>query len=111
MSSKDHHSSTSPPPLSPPSHNDLSPPPLTKLVQRTPSNPREFFEKLYGPDKTKEVKIKSPPSHQAIQIPDFVSSHNPPPPSPPFHPSAYLPTFPLPPHEAGMMSLENIPFP
>ena len=103
---------------------DKSPPPLTKLVHRKPSSPREFFEKLYGPDPNKddaksdrslspEIDVSkdcgdtfvhinnnsghlAPPHHQAPAIP--VSS-------------SYLPAFPLPPHEVGIINMDNVPFP
>jgi len=87
---------------------DISAPPLTKLVHRKPSNPREFFEKLYGPDTTKESPMNQPPSHLCVQRPSSESSLNSPPPGLPFISPSYLPTFPLTHHEAGM---ENIPFP
>ena len=87
---------------------DISAPPLTKLVHRKPSNPREFFEKLYGPDTTKESPMNTPPSHLYIQRPSSDSSLNSHPPGFPFISPSYLPTFPLTHHEAGM---DNIPFP
>ena len=45
MSNKDYFIPSTP---SPPG---VSPPPLTKIEKKKPSSPREFFAKLYGPDK------------------------------------------------------------
>ena len=110
-----------------PGHNqDTSPPPLTKLVNRKPSSPREFFEKLYGPDTSKDDDKSDRSSSPEIDISKhdgvtdtyfninnnsgqglvrqdhhrhLITS------------SSYLPAFPLPPHEVGVLNLENVPFP
>ena len=135
------------------SKQEKSPPPLTKLVHRKPSSPREFFEKLYGPD-TKDTKDTAKdrdaedgsPSPPLSPDPDLAKTHghphhgagglaaaaagggyhhlnlnnngpaslvgvaggggHPPPPS-----SSYLPAFPLPPHEVGILNMDNVPFP
>ena len=102
-----------PPQMSPPPPYQpaLSPPPLTKLVQRTTSNPREFFEKLYGPDTSKEIQRKSPSPHQEIIRPYFPTPVPFPHSISPLIPLHYLPSFPLPSHEEGIVNLETIPFP
>ena len=82
-----------------PSPPGVSPPPITKIVKKSPSSPREFFAKLYGPDTSKK-----PTNHiQIIESPFHYS----PPPVPSYPLPSYLPTFPLPPYH----TLENIPFP
>ena len=114
-----------------------SPPPLTKLVHRKPSSPREFFEKLYGPDTTKEESRSSPaptsPAPDTAKVGErensvtanvnnnFHGSFARTEPTPsggsesqqPILSSSYLPAFPLPPHEVGLLScnLDNVPFP
>ena len=108
----------------------ISPPPLTKLVHRKPSSPREFFEKLYGPDTTKD-QSKSPPTSPE---PDKAKSSDnettvstnlnnnlhggfgrcdPSPGAGTILSPSYLPAFPLPPHEVGLLNcnLDNVPFP
>ena len=100
----------SPPEQSSPSHPQTppsSPPPLTKIVKKTPSSPREFFAKLYGPDTNQDTSRKPTNPIQILESPSLYS----PPPVPSFPLRSYLPTFPLPPHQSGMMTLENIPFP
>ena len=137
-------------------NTDTSPPPLTKLVHRKPSSPREFFEKLYGPD-TKDTKDTAKdtakgrdaedgsPSPPLSPDPDLAKTHGHPhhgagglaaaaagggyhhlnlnnngPASlvgvagAGLHPSpssSYLPAFPLPPHEVGILNMDNVPFP
>ena len=109
-------------------NQDTSPPPLTKLVNRKPSSPREFFEKLYGPDTSKDDdksdRSSSPEidvsKHDGMADTYFNINNN----SgygllrPDHHrhghlitSSSYLPAFPLPPHEVGVLNLENVPFP
>ena len=98
--------------------SETSPPPLTKLVHRKPSSPREFFEKLYGPDTSRdEEKSSSPGPETSVNtninnnlqgsFPRCDSSNQ------PLLTSSYLPAFPLPPHEVGLIncSLDNVPFP
>ena len=136
------------------SKQEKSPPPLTKLVHRKPSSPREFFEKLYGPDtkdtkdtaKDREAEDRSP-SPPLSPDPDLAKTHGHPhhgagglaaaaagggyhhlnlnnngPASlvgvagagAGLHPSpssSYLPAFPLPPHEVGILNMDNVPFP
>ena len=134
------------------SKQEKSPPPLTKLVHRKPSSPREFFEKLYGPD-TKDTKDTAKdrdtedgsPSPPLSPDPDLAKTHGHPhhgagglaaaaagggyhhlnlnnngPASlvgvagAGLHPSpssSYLPAFPLPPHEVGILNMDNVPFP
>ena len=100
------------------SKQEKSPPPLTKLVHRKPSSPREFFEKLYGPDPTREEEKSSSPSTETAvstninnnlhgSFPGCDSANQ------PLLSSSYLPAFPLPPHEVGLIncSLDNVPFP
>ena len=92
------------PPLSPPG---VSPQPLTKIVKKTPSSPREFFAKLYGPDTNQDTSRKpsNPPQeiqNHSLDYPAHV---------PCLDINPYLPTFPLPPHQAGMISFETLPFP
>ena len=113
-----------------PSH--VSPPPLTKLVNRKPSSPREFFEKLYGPDTTKD-QSKSPsaptsPEPDKDKTSDSETSVStnvnnnysgtfsrcgPSPGAGTVISPSYLPAFPLPPHEVGLLncSLDSVPFP
>ena len=79
------------PPLSPPG---VSPQPLTKIVKKTPSSPREFFAKLYGPDTNQDTNMNShnPPQDSlktSLDFPPHVPSLD-------IHP--YLSAFPLPPH-------------
>ena len=101
------------PEQSPPSHPEtpcLSPPPLTKIVKKTPSSPREFFAKLYGPDTNHNQDTSKKPTNpiQNTESP----SHYSPPSVLSFPLPSYLPTSPLPPHHhGGIMTLENIPFP
>ena len=97
------------------SSEETSPPPLTKLVHRKPSSPREFFEKLYGPD-TRDERSPSPEidveKHDSMSNVNNNSGYN----LPHHHhgaamTSSYLPAFPLPPHEVGILNLESVPFP
>ena len=97
------------------SSEETSPPPLTKLVHRKPSSPREFFEKLYGPDTRDE---RSPSPEIDVEKHDSILNNNigysltqPHHPHEPVITSSYLPAFPLPPHEVGILNLENVPFP
>ena len=107
-----------------PDNQDKSPPPLTKLVHRKPSSPREFFEKLYGPDPNKddaksdrslspEIDVSKDCGDTFVHI-NNNSGHV----APPHHhgpglpvSSSYLPAFPLPPHEVGIINMDNVPFP
>ena len=107
-----------------PDTQDKSPPPLTKLVHRKPSSPREFFEKLYGPDPNKddaksdrslspEIDVSKDCGDTYVHI-NNNSGHV----APPHHhgpglpvSSSYLPAFPLPPHEVGIINMDNVPFP
>ena len=95
---------------------DTSPPPLTKLVHRKPSSPREFFEKLYGPDprsdersSSPEIDVEKPDRDTLLNINNNtgynMSLHH------GMATPSYLPAFPLPPHEVGLVNLENVPFP
>ena len=98
--------------------SDTSPPPLTKLVHRKPSSPREFFEKLYGPDTSRDEEKSSSPGPETSLSPNInnnlagsfarCDSAN-----QPILTSSYLPAFPLPPHEVGLINcnLDNVPFP
>ena len=102
---------------------DKSPPPLTKLVHRKPSSPREFFEKLYGPDPSKDnAKSDRSLSPEIDESKDcgetFVHINNNSGHPPHYHhapaipvTSSYLPAFPLPPHEVGIINMDNVPFP
>ena len=99
---------------------DKSPPPLTKLVHRKPSSPREFFEKLYGPDPSKDnAKSLSPEIDESKDCGETFSHINNNSDHPPHHhyapsipvTSSYLPAFPLPPHEVGIINMDNVPFP
>ena len=104
MSTKDDFIPSPPPPPSPPG---VSPPPLTKIVKKTPSSPREFFAKLYGPDTNQDTDMNShnPPQDNlktSLDFPPHVPSLD-------IHP--YLPAYSLPPHQAGMISFETLPFP
>ena len=94
-----------------------SPPPLTKLVHRKPSSPREFFEKLYGPDPIREEEKSPSPGVETAVSTNINNNHhgsfarcdN----NQPLLSSSYLPAFPLPPHEVGLINcnLDNVPFP
>ena len=91
----------------PPSPPGPSPPPLTKIVKKTPSSPREFFAKLYGPDTNQDMSRMSPtPPQDILKTTLDFPLHLP---SLDIHP--YLPTFPHPPYQAEMISFETIPFP
>ena len=85
-----------------------SPPPLTKIVKKKPSSPREFFERLYGPDKEEKFEEKEM-THTAmretegtlatsLQIPSLGLSS--------YSPSISFPTSP-----DHLMTIENLPFP
>ena len=101
---------------------EKSPPPLTKLVHRKPSSPREFFEKLYGPSKD-DTKSDDGSLSPEIDVSRYDgdsylnnnTGHVMMRPHVPGHvvntSSSYLPAFPLPPHEVGILNLENVPFP
>ena len=102
-----------------PGPQEKSPPPLTKLVHRKPSSPREFFEKLYGPDPSKDDSTKSerslsPEIDVSRSSGDTFLNINNNSGLPPAHlpvTSSYLPAFPLPPHEVGIINMDNVPFP
>ena len=67
--------------------------PLTKLEHRKqPTSPREFFERLYGPDPSKDDAKSLLPEI------DVSNSGHPPPQYTNPMTSSYLPAFPLPPH-------------
>ena len=103
----------------------ISPPPLTKLVHRKPSSPREFFEKLYGPDPSKEDSKSEGSASPEIDVgarsrDSYLNNNHGTGPTMMLRPShhdhlitssSYLPAFPLPPHEVGVLNLENVPFP
>ena len=94
------HPSRTSPPSSPPG---VSPPPLTKIVRKPPSTPREFFAKLYEPDTVthnnySKERESSPQNEEKSFLPL----------SPPVPSLPYLPNYPLPPQELGMVTLENI---
>ena len=101
--------------------SDTSPPPLTKLVHRKPSSPREFFEKLYGPDTSKDQEKSSSPGPESSVNSLSTNINNNLQGSfsrcdsadQPILTSSYLPAFPLPPHEVGLINcnLDNVPFP
>ena len=102
---------------------EKSPPPLTKLVHRKPSSPREFFEKLYGPSKDDTKSDDDRSLSPEIDVSRYDgdsylnnnSGHVMMRPHVAGHvintSSSYLPAFPLPPHEVGILNLENVPFP
>ena len=101
-------SPSSPPSVSPPSQPCVSPPPLTKREQKTPSSPREFFAKLYGPDNTNESTNEAPIFPQDIIAPDSFSSLHSPPRTPSFQ-LPFLRTFP--PQQAEFVNMDHLPFP
>ena len=104
MSTKDYCLPSPPPPPSPPG---VSPPPLTKREKKTPSSPREFFAKLYGPDTNQDTTRKPPnPPQDILKAPLGFPPH-----VPYLDINPYLPTFPLPPHQAGVISFETVSFP
>ena len=88
-------------------------------MHRKPSSPREFFEKLYGPDPNKDDSAKSerslsPEIDVSRSSGDTFLNINNNSGLPPAHlpvTSSYLPAFPLPPHEVGIINMDNVPFP
>ena len=91
----------------PPSQPGISPPSRTKIVKKTPSSPREFFAKLYGPDTDQDTGRKPHNPPQDIQK-TFLHF---PPSVPPLDIHPYLPTYPLPPYQTGLLSFDALPFP
>ena len=87
-------------------------PPHTKLP-RKPSSPREFFEKLYGRDEARERRPVTPPPPRSVEFSNINNNH--PGMGPGLGegpPCLALPAYPLPPHEAGLLSLDTaLPFP
>ena len=76
MSTKDYFipSPPCPPQPSPPSPPGVSPPPLTKKEKKTPSSPKEFFARLYGPDTTNKSTNEPPFVPEDIKNPNSYSS-------------------------------------
>jgi hypothetical protein len=104
MSTKDYFIPSTP---SPPG---VSPPSLTKVENKTPSSPREFFAKLYGPDNPNDTNNEPPLSPQDIlTVNPYYTSHSPPPAL--SFPLPFHPTHPLHHQQGGIVNMEHHPFP
>ena len=86
---------------------------FTKIEKKTPSSPREFFEKLYGPDPPdndiKEQRLSGSFGHETepASPPDIHTPLSPPPYNPLPHLPPYLSTFPT----GGMIPVDSLPLP